>query len=277
MCILFVHVDPSPCKGGYRLVVATNRDEYYNRPSAKAQIDPQTNIIGGKDMQPGKEGGTWLAFRSKDQENGKDQKHCVGVLLNLTGVVVENSTGRGTIITDYLTSSLSYPQYCEVLDRTNYGGYNFVSIELSKEESVTYQHSNIPKITSSYMGKHTMGFGNSPIFNPLYKVRGGRNRFEEIIEKHLTKECLEQALLELLKDGNTKYLPDDELQRRQPLAFENLSSIFIEIDPPGYGTRTHTLIFIDYDWNLSFIEYTMTEPINIKNPEWTESRIELKL
>lgn len=48
MCILFVHVDPNPEKGAYRLVLATNRDEYYKRPAMKAYIDNETNILGGR-------------------------------------------------------------------------------------------------------------------------------------------------------------------------------------------------------------------------------------
>lgn len=49
MCILFIHVDPMPKEGGYRLVVASNRDEYYERPAAPmAKID-ETTIIGGNE------------------------------------------------------------------------------------------------------------------------------------------------------------------------------------------------------------------------------------
>lgn len=47
MCILFIHANPQPTEGGYRLIVASNRDEQYERPAATlARIDD--TIIGGK-------------------------------------------------------------------------------------------------------------------------------------------------------------------------------------------------------------------------------------
>lgn len=46
MCILFVQVDPNPKEGGYRVIVASNRDEYYHRPALDAQWCEE-NILGG--------------------------------------------------------------------------------------------------------------------------------------------------------------------------------------------------------------------------------------
>lgn len=46
MCILFVHVNPNPEIGSYRLVLAANRDELYERPAVPAAKD-KDNIIGG--------------------------------------------------------------------------------------------------------------------------------------------------------------------------------------------------------------------------------------
>lgn len=48
MCILFIHTDPNPKKEGYRLIVASNRDEYYERPAAPAAQIDNTSVIGGK-------------------------------------------------------------------------------------------------------------------------------------------------------------------------------------------------------------------------------------
>lgn len=48
MCILFVHVNPDPEKGQYRLVLASNRDENYMRPTKPARQIENTNLIGGK-------------------------------------------------------------------------------------------------------------------------------------------------------------------------------------------------------------------------------------
>lgn len=91
-------------------------------------------------------------------------------------------------------------------------------------------------ITSYYPGKHTLAFGNSPIFIPYSKVSTGRYRFLDILGKDLKEEELIKELLNLLKEP-TSHLPDVELQRRSPTAYKFLSSTFVKVDPPIYGTR----------------------------------------
>lgn len=50
MCILFVHVNPDPKPGQFRLVLASNRDENYRRPAKPADFIEDTNLIGGKNL-----------------------------------------------------------------------------------------------------------------------------------------------------------------------------------------------------------------------------------
>ncbi|KAG5884719.1 hypothetical protein JTB14_019842 [Gonioctena quinquepunctata] len=275
MCILFLYVDPNPTEGKYRLIVATNRDEYYRRPARTAFTDEE-NIIGGLDMEKGREGGRWLGFCSKAQENGLGKKHCFSAILNITGALTDNTIGRGPIVTNYLRTGKDFPQYVKQLEQNRFSGFNLVSVELSETDVKTYHHSNSPKIDSVYSGKHIIGFGNSPTHTPLQKVLAGKEEFIKIIEKNLSKDNLEKELIDLLRDTK-RHLPDPELQKRQPANYEFLSSIFVKTDPPGYGTRTHNVILIDYNWNLDFIEYTLEEPIDIKNSKWIITRIGSKL
>ncbi len=53
MCVLAVFIDLWP---GRPLVVAANRDEYLERPSAPPQ-ELEPGIVGGRDLRAG---GTWL-------------------------------------------------------------------------------------------------------------------------------------------------------------------------------------------------------------------------
>ncbi|KAJ8930561.1 hypothetical protein NQ314_016623 [Rhamnusium bicolor] len=205
MCILFTHVDPNPNEGDYRLIVATNRDEFYRRPALDARRcdEAELFVIGGKDMEPGREGGMWFGFSTKEMKDGKRKKHCIATLLNITGEKAVHAD---------------------------------VTVELSKDEANTFHHSNTPTIDSVYSGKQTLAFGNSPTYSPLRKVMEGRNKFEEIINRDLHNDELVEELLKLLKDKSS-HLPDPELEKRAPVDYPLLSSIFVKIEQEGYGTR----------------------------------------
>lgn len=47
MCMLFIFVDPCPKPGQYRMIIASNRDEYYNRPAQTVQEPSEDGIVGG--------------------------------------------------------------------------------------------------------------------------------------------------------------------------------------------------------------------------------------
>ena len=52
MCILFLYYCDKPSADGYRLIVASNRDEYYDRPTARATFwEKNPKIIAGKIVQ----------------------------------------------------------------------------------------------------------------------------------------------------------------------------------------------------------------------------------
>jgi uncharacterized protein with NRDE domain len=48
MCILFLHTDNNPAPSTFRLILASNRDEYYQRPTYQAHFwDEDPTVIGG--------------------------------------------------------------------------------------------------------------------------------------------------------------------------------------------------------------------------------------
>lgn len=49
MCILFTYSNADPLPGGYKLILASNRDEYYARPaSPAAEWQEDSCIVGGE-------------------------------------------------------------------------------------------------------------------------------------------------------------------------------------------------------------------------------------
>lgn len=84
-------------------------------------------VFLGRDMEPGREGGTWLAISAK----GKVFKF--GALLNITGERKhKDGLGRGNLVADYVAGTKSNEEYTRHLvnGEENYNGYNLVTIEI---------------------------------------------------------------------------------------------------------------------------------------------------
>lgn len=47
MCILFVYTNPNVQKDTFRLVLISNRDEYFQRPAQSIQYLKDEEIVGG--------------------------------------------------------------------------------------------------------------------------------------------------------------------------------------------------------------------------------------
>uniref|UniRef100_A0A1Q3FHE6 Putative transport and golgi organization 2 n=1 Tax=Culex tarsalis TaxID=7177 RepID=A0A1Q3FHE6_CULTA len=283
MCILFIYVnsghggDGDPVFGEYRMILASNRDEYYARPAKIAEPwEESPHVIGGRDMEPGREGGTWLAIGG-DNRTGIIR---VGALLNVTGENKPNVTsGRGPIVADYVAGTVSNEDYSRHLLATDtYGAFNFVSVELDRSKASVLHASNAPTGINRCDLTAPLGFGNSTMDVPLEKVRHGRKRFGDIVDKHLKvaatghdRDALVEELLGLLK-SNDKYFPDKELSRRAPAQAEKLASINVRFPEAGYGSRTRTVILVDHQNRMEFIEETMVST-NLDD-EWKRTHIE---
>lgn len=128
MCILFCIVNESAKCGEYKLILVANRDEYYDRPALIAgpwKEDEQ--IIGGRDMTAGREGGTWLAISTKNN------KFKLGALLNINGEEIHpDAAPRGNIVKNYVQNPMSNAQYCRTLPASNmkFNNFNLVTIEI---------------------------------------------------------------------------------------------------------------------------------------------------
>uniref|UniRef100_A0A8W7PTE8 Transport and Golgi organization protein 2 n=1 Tax=Anopheles coluzzii TaxID=1518534 RepID=A0A8W7PTE8_ANOCL len=292
MCILFVYVDDGSVAGRYRLVLASNRDELYARPAKlAAPWEENARIIGGRDMEPGREGGTWLAIGNHPAGQIK-----LGALLNVTGENKANVTnGRGPIVANFLKGELTSRAYSEqLLAQDNFGAFNFVSIQLDangsdrsedrsegrNQSGGTVLHtSNAPHSIDTCKTGQALGFGNSTLEKPLQKVCRGREQFDEIVARcnvpFADKDALVHELMGLLK-SDVRHFPDPELTRRAGQHAEFLSSVNVRMPNGSYGSRTHTVILIDHNNHMEFIEQTLSgnDP---HTGEWITTRIEREL
>ncbi|KRK06239.1 transport and Golgi organization protein 2 isoform X2 [Drosophila yakuba] len=276
MCVIFFCADSNPQPGGYKLILASNRDEFFARATqSAAKWANADHVYGGIDLEPGREGGTWLAI---GHSAGFFK---VGALLNLTGEPKpRDAVGRGMIVADFVTQAdeehniLNYNGSL-LKDCTKYSAFNFVSIEIgsSSQPARVKLLSNVPPTLEDFQNGECYGFGNSLPHTPFEKVRHGQQEFAAIVKAHgaSSVETLSAQLMQLLRNKH-KFWPDDELKRRAPNWGEGLSALNVHIEDHAYGSRTHTVVLVDSDNKMHFIEETMSglDPLG----EWSRTHIE---
>ena len=112
----------------YPLVIASNRDEFYARPTAPlAQWTTQEGhtIYSGRDL---KDGGTWLGFA----HNGR-----FAMLTNVrnpNAPVPAAPRSRGALVMDWLTSSHAAAAWCEAHKPARYAGFNLIIGDWTRQE-----------------------------------------------------------------------------------------------------------------------------------------------
>jgi len=268
MCITFIHLPHPDDSSNIKLVVAMNRDEFFARPTTSAEW--KGDLLGSWDKQPGREGGTWLAC-SKDGR--------IGMLTNIFtgGILDQEAKGRGFLVVDYLKSEqLKAQQYLSSLcvSDTKYNPFNLILLEPGTEDGSyslwLYSRGKEGHTESCPPEKHrhgTFGISNHPVNKKYIKSVKGENILREIVKCSASTEDLFLQLEELLKNKDVHW-PDPQIEAQSivrgevgPIAkfSSQLSSININIENAGYGTRTHTLIVVDNENNLHFKEITKEE------------------
>ncbi|XP_015112986.1 transport and Golgi organization 2 homolog [Diachasma alloeum] len=265
MCILFIYRNPSATGSDYRLIVATNRDENYHRPTRAAYYwENHPDCLGGTDEEPTKEGGTWLAISTKGRG---------GVLLNLSEPPTENprdgpdtpKKGRGFLVTNYVVSRETTENYLSTLYEENrkfdtYNPYTLVLLDLKTAEVSFLSSSRNSKGPELSVTDTILGFGNTSVETPYKKVTNGKEQFKQIVtdSKSTHENVLIEKLIHFLK-SNEQHLPDDVMEEIHQEESKALSSIFVHAGERNYGTRTHTVILVDASDRVTFVEETMNE------------------
>nr|WIK87406.1 T10 protein [Oriental turtle dovepox virus] len=255
MCILFLFFDPHNIYGRFKFVLASNRDEIYSRESIPAKFwnSKGHDVLSGLDV---KSGGTWLGINT----NGK-----FSVVTNYLQPYEDPSfISRGKLVSDYLTSNISAHEYlCYLSERGHlYNGFNLLTASFSNESDELYYYSNRSCMAPERLETGIYGLSNSLLDISWPKVCIGKRLFTDIIHTHkndLNQELLTTELLEMLND--TSQLPIDPRIEEQGQDFvrpmiKEFSSICVRAN--GYGTKTNTIVTIDNNYRVNFIEKTVT-------------------
>lgn len=250
MCLAAIRFLPRA--HNYKLILIFNRDETYPRPN-KGLHWWNNQLIGGMDMEPGREGGSWLVMTKQ------------GKLSALTNVLQKqiqlNKSGRGRLVVDYCESDDSAAAYFNKLNLSTYNPFNLLLLDIAKSECFFF-NSGDEALTDLNDGKcHVMS--NAPVVNSEWlKAQSLRSQFQTIIEKeNVPKADMIHELLLLLQNDTFCGHDPAVLKQGKPLisriGMETYSSIMIRGENATqceYGTRTHSIIIVDKDNNCTFVE-----------------------
>ncbi len=254
MCLIVFAYDTHP---SYTLVLAANRDEFYDRPAAPADFwKDHPEVLAGRDL---KEKGTWLGIT------------CQGRFAAITNYrdpasFMFDAKSRGKLVKDFLCGKKNAEKFIEKISPhgAKYNGYNLIL----KDNDGVYYYSNRggdkQKITA---GIH--GLSNHLLDTPWPKVIRGKKMMKEAM-KH-NGAALEDALFALLADRRfpaPEKLPATGVGKDWEKV---LSPIFIK--SPNYGTRSSTVLFVGKNRRVTFIE----KVFDVTDEPWLVSRFNFTL
>jgi uncharacterized protein with NRDE domain len=234
MCLIFFSIKQHPT---YKLVVAANRDEFYNRKTAAADFwKDNPNIVGGRDLEAN---GTWMGMTTSGKismlTNYRDPKN-----------INPHAPSRGQLVSDYLEQNIAPEKYLKWIESkaATYNGFNLLVGTTEEFFYLSNYKAGINKIESGLYG-----LSNHLLETPWPKVSRGKQKLAQLLK---TETISSQLLFEFLYDNERA--PDDQLPDTG-IGLEReraLSSMFIK--SPGYGSRCSTVILIDQENNVEFSE-----------------------
>ncbi|KAJ1792074.1 hypothetical protein GGH19_002487 [Coemansia sp. RSA 1807] len=279
MCIAIWKLDDkAEATGDYSLVLAFNRDEYFDRPTRGFHIwESKPNICAPLDLKPTDEAhrGSWI---------GVNRKGRLAFLTNFRELVPhhDGKISRGALVRDFLLDDLVTPggqhvqthssnrdtviEYAEKVynERELYDGFNLVLFDLLSEHKTAVYVSNRGQNEDGSRGSmceldqgQVIGLSNSTIDNPWPKVSRGCDRFAHTLSGLRSFANNDEqdthtiaALLDALRDSSPFSNVDDA---DVPQKIEDLAQcVFVprlhgdvsSLGEESYGTRTTNVLLL---------------------------------
>lgn len=235
MCLFFCAFEFHP---KYRLIIAANRDEFYDRPSQRASFWPEApELLAGKDLQGG---GTWFGITRSGRfaaiTNYRDPRSHLN-----------DSPSRGLLLTDYLLGSADPEGYLERVSRKGaaYNGFNLIAGTTRELYYTSNRKGGIIALTPGLYG-----LSNHLLDTPWPKVARGKEAFGNLLSQGGDPDP--EALFDILSDRS---IVEDRLLPETGIGLDwerILSARFIV--SPVYGTRSSTLLYVDRQDRVTFVE-----------------------
>lgn len=239
MCLILFAIN---CHPQYRLVLASNRDEFYGRPTLPAAFwDDNPAILAGKDLE---QGGTWLGLtttgRFSSLTNYRDPAN-----------INPQAPSRGHLVHKYLNSDISPASYIKGLRN---GGVEFNGFNLLQGTTKSiYYYSNLERdLRQVDSGIH--GLSNSLLDVPWPKVTKGKQALADCLRGHFINKDQLFTIMADQEQPEDHQLPQTGLS----LKWERIMSPAFVVSS-SYGTKCSTVVLVDHNdhvqyWERSFIE-----------------------
>jgi len=219
----------------YRLILAGNRDEFHDRPTAPACWWPSAaDLLAGRDELAG---GSWLGV-------ARDGRLAVVTNFRDGDSGEPGHTSRGELVTDFLASGRSPADWSSDVDGRSYAGFNLLTFDAAEACYLSNRKAR-PEALSD--GVH--GLSNHVLDTPWPKLGKTRSRFEAYLDR---PEIDPDNLFALLDDRDQA--DDSELPATGvPIEWERLLSAPFIVHP-DYGTRASTVVMVDTEGEVYFQE-----------------------
>jgi len=248
MCLIVFNWQPNAKR---MLTLASNRDEFYDRPSKAAHYwDDKPNIFGGRDL---KMNGTWLAV-------SRDMRFAA-----VTNYRHPNSQtyprSRGEIPHGFLNSNDSATHFAEQIQKDEFSGFNALLFDGKNLVYCHNQKNNLGEYEKAInLPAGEYGLSNHLLNTPWPKVQRTKKSLA-CIQHHTSNPDITRHLLTALQ--NDEIAIDDQLPNTGiGLELERLLSPAF-ITSPSYGTRTSTVVIIEGPTGSTFD--SSTKQPNIAN------------
>ncbi len=234
----------------YPLILAANRDEFYERPSAPVTFwDDVPDILAGRDM---KEGGTWLGITRKGR---------IAAVTNYRdpASIKDGAPSRGWLVRDYLSGTVDPATYLEKIARRadRYNAFNLIAGDASR----LFYFSNrdvSSRVRVMELTPGLYGLSNHLLDTSWPKVERGKTAFGSLLAGKEKPDP--EEIFSILSDRSR---PDDDRLPDTGVGLEwerILSAMFIV--SPVYGTRSSTVLMIDRKNRV-----ILTERVYDRHPE----------
>jgi uncharacterized protein with NRDE domain len=229
------------------LIAASNRDEYYERPSAAAAAwENSPQIFAGRDLRSG---GTWMGIANSKANDQNQRKFAAITNIRAPSETRTEAATRGELVANYLGGNLSARAYVEAIrpQAHRYNGFNLLLAD--QDDLIWFSNRNEDDARNGQpLAAGIYGLSNASLDTPWSKVVKTKAEFASLI----CQQAPDQAYFEML--SNTTPAPDCRLPDTGiSLAMERLLSAAC-IESPNYGTRVSTLVKMHAEQAAQFIE-----------------------